>query len=492
MTVIRTSCWSATGPRERNEDYGIALQATIGSHTVALLGVCDGMGGDENGPRAAYEMIAALSGVLAYLPASIFDRTDRVERNEAIHAGIRTWYAAGFQRLEQIAEAEVLRGLTTTLVACLAWDDHLVVWWMGDSRASRFREGTLEHLTHDHSKVYELLGLPEEEALEHPERSKITRFIRPGVSWEPEIVVTDWRDGDVLLLMSDGVSGSCHSWELEACLAYWLTADVSPQQLAQHIFGFLGDNVQDNATMAIAMRGAARPLADDVALISVPSFVAQGLRKEIIEALGTLPTTGEEWLGRERPPWRDAVIAGNAEPRIVARHAPLMPPEAAMICLKCGTQMPAGFDCPTHGADHLWRGTFVQVVSPDGETSFYPVEKNEITIGYPTTQVDIALADEYVSVNHLRVHFTEDFRCVRVTDCDSDNGTWLRIRNTTQDIVPDSYDISLLVGAHRVIVRTTPELVANPASETLDRAELGVPPHGTWSTMKRAASRLLR
>ena len=79
----------------------------------------------------------------------------------------------------------------TTLTAALLEDDHVAIAHVGDSRAYMYRDGELVRLTRDHSLVDELVQrgkLTEEEALEHPQRSIITRALGP----EPDVEVDTW------------------------------------------------------------------------------------------------------------------------------------------------------------------------------------------------------------------------------------------------------------------------------------------------------------
>jgi protein phosphatase len=109
----------------------------------------------------------------------------------------------------------------TTLTAAYVGEDDVAIAHVGDSRAYRWREGTLERLTDDHSLVEELVRqgkLTAEEADDHPQRSIITRALGP----EPEVVVdtrtAPARDGDVFLLCSDGLTSMIGEAQIAALL----------------------------------------------------------------------------------------------------------------------------------------------------------------------------------------------------------------------------------------------------------------------------------
>jgi protein phosphatase len=101
-----------------------------------------------------------------------------------------------------------LAGSGTTLVSAYFRGDSMWVGNVGDSRAYRYRDGRLELLTVDHSYVQEEIDagrITDAEARVHPRRNVITRNI--GLAPQVETDVTSWdlRDGDVIVLCSDGL-----------------------------------------------------------------------------------------------------------------------------------------------------------------------------------------------------------------------------------------------------------------------------------------------
>ena len=97
----------------------------------------------------------------------------------------------------------------TTLTAVYVGEHEVSIAHVGDSRAYRLRDGELLRLTDDHSLVDELLRqgrLTPEEAVEHPQRSVITRALGPEGVVEVDTRSYSARDGDVYLLCSDGLT----------------------------------------------------------------------------------------------------------------------------------------------------------------------------------------------------------------------------------------------------------------------------------------------
>src|SRR5947209_10386853 len=100
-------------------------------------------------------------------------------------------------------------GMGTTLTAVYVGDQEVAIAHVGDSRAYCLRDGELLRLTDDHSLVDELMRqgrLTPEEAVEHPQRSVITRALGPEISVEVDTRSFRGRDGDVYLICSDGLT----------------------------------------------------------------------------------------------------------------------------------------------------------------------------------------------------------------------------------------------------------------------------------------------
>jgi len=100
-------------------------------------------------------------------------------------------------------------GMGTTLTAVYVGEEEVAIAHVGDSRAYCLRDGELERLTDDHSLVDELIRqgrLTPEEAVEHPQRSVITRALGPEGAVEVDTRSWNARAGDVYLLCSDGLT----------------------------------------------------------------------------------------------------------------------------------------------------------------------------------------------------------------------------------------------------------------------------------------------
>ncbi len=210
--------------RQRNEDRWLA-DADLG-----LFVVSDGMGGECAGELAAQIVIETLPLLLRQALADISDLSDLqvIEQARGVLADL-----SHHVRHESQGQPG-LDGMGATVVLTLIRDQTALIAHMGDSRAYLFRDGRLEQLTRDHSLVQLLLDCGEitpAEAVHHPSRGQLTRFI--GMTGEPlpEARVLELHSGDRLLLCSDGLTGMLTDDEVRTIL----TENVSPTTACERL-----------------------------------------------------------------------------------------------------------------------------------------------------------------------------------------------------------------------------------------------------------------
>ena len=100
-------------------------------------------------------------------------------------------------------------GMGTTMTAALVEGDRVWFGHVGDSRAYRVRDGSMEQLTEDHSLVAELVRsgrLSPEEADSHPQRSVVTRALGTDPDVDVDTFQVETKPGDLFLLCSDGLT----------------------------------------------------------------------------------------------------------------------------------------------------------------------------------------------------------------------------------------------------------------------------------------------
>lgn len=178
--------------RTGNEDSGYA--------DAHLLVVADGMGGHAAGELASAAVVAAVCA----------DVGDRPTDAHTYESWVRAKVDAAHQRIgDLIIEDPERRGMGTTFTLIGSIDDHLVLAHVGDSRAYRLRNGTLEQLTRDHTYVQMLIDtgrLLPEDAATHPRRNLLLRTIDGIHELELDVEEFTGEIGDRYLLCSDGLT----------------------------------------------------------------------------------------------------------------------------------------------------------------------------------------------------------------------------------------------------------------------------------------------
>jgi protein phosphatase len=111
--------------------------------------------------------------------------------------------------LERGGSDRELRGMGTTLTALFTGDGKAHIAHVGDSRAYRLRDDTLQQLTEDHTLVQRMVRegkLSEDEAATHPQRNILTRVLGVEDDLPVDQLTLDVREGDRLLLCTDGLT----------------------------------------------------------------------------------------------------------------------------------------------------------------------------------------------------------------------------------------------------------------------------------------------
>jgi serine/threonine protein phosphatase PrpC len=201
-------------------DIGRVRQNNEDSHLVSppLYAVADGMGGGAAGEVASGIAVHTLQefvqGGNGHPPTL----------SEWVLAANRAIYERAMQRPDEA-------GMGTTITVVMAEDDRLRLAHVGDSRAYLLRDGDLTQLTEDHTRVNRMLReglLTEGEAAVHPQRNVVTRALGIGATVQVDETVVRVRNGDRLLLCSDGLSGMVSGDAIESILA----SSEDPQEAA--------------------------------------------------------------------------------------------------------------------------------------------------------------------------------------------------------------------------------------------------------------------
>lgn len=177
--------------RDHNEDtFLVDIDA-------GLFLVCDGMGGHRAGEVA--------SRLAAETVAEAMRASTGGSRLQALDQAIRL---ANARVVQEGLQNRTRKGLGTTIVALVRDGDTVGIAHVGDSRCYRFRGGTIQRMTRDHSLVEELGGDdPAVHAALSGYSNVITRALGTATDTVPDLRREPLQVGDIYLLCSDGLSG---------------------------------------------------------------------------------------------------------------------------------------------------------------------------------------------------------------------------------------------------------------------------------------------
>ena len=191
--------------RDHNED------AIACDENIALAILADGMGGHRGGEMAS---AITVSTILEYISekskvlntGECDDETGYSTESMAVHEAI----TQANKNVHDSSEANAqYRGMGTTVVVVLFYDNRFTVAHVGDSRLYRLRDGELEQITRDHSLMQELIDrgfYTPEQARNSLNKNLVTRAVgidaHVQIDIQEDIALTD----DIYLLCSDGVS----------------------------------------------------------------------------------------------------------------------------------------------------------------------------------------------------------------------------------------------------------------------------------------------
>jgi len=190
--------------RQQNED------AYLNNDDLRLFVVADGMGGHAAGEVASSEAVDTVFGMVKRgsekLGPEVTDESIASARRMmegAIQAATYMVFA--------MSEADAGKsGMGTTISAAFVYENLLVTGQVGDSRIYLVRDNEVMQLTEDHTLVGWQVKqglISEEEAKVSPHRNVITRSVGGRDYVEVDTSVVEIKDGDRVLLCSDGLHG---------------------------------------------------------------------------------------------------------------------------------------------------------------------------------------------------------------------------------------------------------------------------------------------
>lgn len=186
--------------RSVNEDR---CMTQINSSGLGIAIVADGMGGHNAGDIASEMAIDLLIEQLHQVDAALSISSCMQIIQEAL-------VFTNQKIFEKSMSNSDYRGMGTTLILTIAYQDQFIIAHIGDSRAYLIQNNFIHQLTTDHTLVSELIKtgqISEMDAETHPQKNILTRALGTEKTIEIEIECYPWKNGDVILLCTDGLSG---------------------------------------------------------------------------------------------------------------------------------------------------------------------------------------------------------------------------------------------------------------------------------------------
>ena len=205
--MSRIALYSDKGnSRSTNQDSCCALMANTMQGEVVLMVVCDGVGGLECGDVASAMVVQAF---VAWFEEDLPKLMQRTREDALLDTLEQAWRRLLDDLNDSIRAYGTKHGvrLGTTFTGLLAQGGSYLVGHVGDCRAYAIAQGRVTQLTEDQTLVSRLLvqgKMAPQEASKSPLRNVILQSVGTNERLEPAFVRGALREGDLVLLCSDG------------------------------------------------------------------------------------------------------------------------------------------------------------------------------------------------------------------------------------------------------------------------------------------------
>ncbi len=244
------SAWIGVGRSETGLVRASNQDAFAVINQTGVWAVADGMGGHVGGAVAAQTAISTVQTQAAFSQEQL--HSGSVSPIDVLTALINQAHEAILARAHSQPK---LKGMGTTLVLLMVIPDQASMAYVahiGDSRAYRFRAGTLTPLTKDHSLIEKYLErgiLTPETAKTHPERHVLTRALGVSATAAPTISGFAMQEDDLVVLCSDGLTKMLEDQDIQHVLC---DGDLNPASACDRLIAAALDRGgEDNVTVVV-------------------------------------------------------------------------------------------------------------------------------------------------------------------------------------------------------------------------------------------------
>lgn len=185
--------YTGIGKRPLNEDFYFFFELD----DVSIIGVADGVGGNEGGE------IASKKAIETFIKSFRYNYT-----GDMISDVILECFNETHEEIIKLTKNndKVSNMATTLTVACIS-NSKVNIGHVGDSRAYLVRKNGIKQLTDDDTEVNELLTkglITKTEAMNYPRKNILTNAVGIKKDFEVELTSFDLQANDRLLLSTDG------------------------------------------------------------------------------------------------------------------------------------------------------------------------------------------------------------------------------------------------------------------------------------------------
>ncbi|MDD4511221.1 MAG: SpoIIE family protein phosphatase, partial [Oscillospiraceae bacterium] len=215
---------------------------------IGVFAVSDGMGGLQQGAKAAVYVREAIPNMMP------FARKDTETPEEAGSAFAETVRVVS-DGLFNTANTEAHIGFGTTFCGVWLFQTKAIFANLGDSRGyllPKYKK-TISQVTEDHNIAAIMVKngeLSKADAAGHPASSRLTRFVGMLPPAPPDYFICDIEPGDRILLCSDGLYGMVRDREL-ACI---LRSSKSPQTVCERLIRQANENGGNDNISAVYIK----------------------------------------------------------------------------------------------------------------------------------------------------------------------------------------------------------------------------------------------
>jgi protein phosphatase len=225
LPEIESSGLSVMGPvREDNQDAIRLAEEGPSAHHGLLYAIADGMGGYAHGGLASQMALETFHSILASHNGNSIPRV----MQRAVEAANLKIY----QKAQQLGAGRI----GTTLTAAYVFNDMLYLAHVGDSRAYLIRDGEAICLTDDHTTVGDMVRaklIPARNIRTHAQRSILTKSVGLDLFVQPDIIQYKLKEGDRLVLCTDGLWSVVEDDELTQILNQSQSTEVASRNLIE-------------------------------------------------------------------------------------------------------------------------------------------------------------------------------------------------------------------------------------------------------------------